>query len=192
MLLRARITERETACKVAHPMNILKYLILGLTIGSASGALGIGGGVLLVPALMLCGFEYSKATGTSLAVLVPPIGLLAAWKSYEQGRVDVEAAFIIAVAFAVGAYGGAAAVSYVPQELLRLLFGLLMVYIAIRFIVGSDNEAANAAAGLVAMLFAWALYLGLRTIGRRHQLRPNLGQTIRDMSQRHDQSDYHI
>jgi uncharacterized membrane protein YfcA len=173
-------------------MNVIKYLTLGLVIGGASGALGIGGGVLLVPALMLCGFEYSKATGTSLAVLVPPIGLLAAWKSYQQGRVDIDAALIIAVAFAAGAYGGAAAVTYIPQELLRLLFGLLMIYIAMRFIIGSDNEVANAAAGLAAMLLAWAVYLGLRTIGRRHQVRPELGQTIRGASERRDQSDYHI
>src|SRR6516165_4296026 len=103
-------------------MNVIKYLTLGLVIGGASGALGIGGGVLLVPALMLCGFEYAKATGTSLAVLVPPIGLLAAWKSYQQGRVDIDAALIIAVAFAAGAYGGAWSVAYIPQELLRFLF----------------------------------------------------------------------
>jgi uncharacterized membrane protein YfcA len=138
-------------------MKTLEFVLLGLVIGSLSGALGIGGGVLLVPALMLCGFEYAKATGTSLAVLVPPIGLLAAWKSYQQGRVDLEAAFVIAVAFAAGAYAGAWSVAYIPQEALRFLFGLLMIYIAMRFIVESDNEAKNAAAGLVAMLVALAV-----------------------------------
>src|SRR5262245_49464340 len=122
-------------------MHFLIYLAIGLVIGSVSGALGIGGGVLLVPALMLCGFEYSKATGTSLAVLVPPIGLVAAWKSYQDGRVDIEAAVWIALAFVLGAYAGAAAVPVIPQELLRLTFGLLMMYISMRFIVGSDSEA---------------------------------------------------
>jgi uncharacterized membrane protein YfcA len=173
-------------------MNILSYLALGLVIGSVSGALGIGGGVLLVPALMLCGFAYSRATGTSLAVLVPPIGLLAAWKSYQQGRVDIDAAIVIAVAFAIGAYGGAWSVAYIPQELLRFLFGLLMIYIAMRFIVESDKEARNAAAGLVAMLIALCVYWGLRKLGRRHRLRPDLGQAIRQMGERRDESDYHI
>jgi uncharacterized protein len=171
-------------------MRVTLYLTIGLIIGGVSGALGIGGGVLLVPALMLCGFEYSRATGTSLAVLVPPIGLLAAWKSYQQGRVEIEAAVVIALAFAAGAYCGAAAAPHVPQELLRLLFGLLMIYVATRFMVGSDNEATNAAAGLVAMLFAWAAFLGLRALGRRHRVRPDLGEHIR--GQQRDQSDYHI
>jgi uncharacterized membrane protein YfcA len=173
-------------------MRVLLYLGIGLVIGSVSGALGIGGGVLLVPALMLCGFEYSKATGTSLAVLVPPIGLLAAWKSYQQGRVDIEAAVVIALAFAAGAYGGAAAVSYIPQQVLRLVFGLLMLYIAMRFIIGSDREAANAAAGIIAMLLAWAVFLGLRLLGRRHGAQPDLGQHIRGSGQVRDQTDYHI
>ena len=171
-------------------MQTLVYLAIGLIIGSASGALGIGGGVLLVPALMLCGFEYSKATGTSLAVLVPPIGLLAAWKSYQQGHVDIETAIIVALAFAVGAYGGAAAVAYIPQQVLRLVFGLLMMYIAMRFVIGSDKEAANAAAGLIGVLVAWAAFLGLRALGRRHLIRPDLGRSIQ--RQHRDESDYHI
>jgi uncharacterized membrane protein YfcA len=171
-------------------MHFLVYMAIGLVIGSVSGALGIGGGVLLVPALMLCGFEYSKATGTSLAVLVPPIGLVAAWKSYQDGRVDIEAAVWIALAFVFGAYAGAAAVPFIPQELLRLTFGLLMMYISMRFMVGSDSEAAKAASGLVAMLFAWAAFLGLRALGHRHRMRPELGELIR--GQQRDESDYHI
>ena len=63
----------------------LIYIAIGLTIGSISGMLGIGGGVLIVPALMwLCGFEAKKAAGTSLAILIPPIGLPAAWRFYQQ------------------------------------------------------------------------------------------------------------
>jgi uncharacterized membrane protein YfcA len=173
-------------------MRISIYLAVGLIVGSISGALGIGGGVLLVPALMLCGFEYSKATGTSLAVLVPPIGLLAAWKSYQQDRVDLEAAVMIAVAFAIGAYGGAAAVTYIPQQALRTVFGFLMLYIAVRFIIGSDREAVNAAYGLIMMAVTWAGFLGLRILGRRHLQRPNLGHHIRGMSERRDETDYHI
>jgi uncharacterized membrane protein YfcA len=173
-------------------MRIALFIALGLAVGFISGTLGIGGGVLLVPALMLCGFEYSKAAGTSLAVLVPPIGLLAAWKSYAQDRVDLEAALWIALAFALGAYGGAAAVAWLPVALLRLIFGFLMLFIAVRFLIGSDNEAMIAAAGIVAMLLAWAAYLWLRTLGRRHCQRPHLGQHIRDQERRHDGSEFHI
>ena len=83
-------------------------------------------------------------------MLVPPVGLLAAWKSYQQDRVDLEAAVWIALAFAAGAYLGAAAVRHIPAELLRLCFGFLMLYIAVRFIVSSNSEVTNASAGLVA------------------------------------------
>jgi hypothetical protein len=82
---------------------VLAYLALGLTIGLISGALGIGGGVLIVPALVwLFRFDYLRATGTSLAVLVLPVVALGAWRYYSAGRVDVTAAVCIAVAFFVG------------------------------------------------------------------------------------------
>src|ERR1700680_4452682 len=148
-------------------MRVLLYVLVGCSIGGVSGALGIGGGVLLVPALMwLFGFDYPKAAGSTPAGLVPPVGLLAAWKSYQQNRVDVEAAVWIALAFAAGAYLGAAAVRHIPAELLRLCFGFLMLYIAVRFIVSSNSEVTHAAAGLVAVAFAWVSYLGLRLVGR--------------------------
>src|SRR5437016_8791845 len=106
-------------------MRILLYLALGWGIGTLSGALGIGGGILLVPALMwLCKFDYPRAAGTSLAILVPPIGLLAAWRSYLDGRVDIEAAVFIALSFAGGAYLGAALVGHIPEATLRFSFGM--------------------------------------------------------------------
>ena len=80
--------------------DILLYVLLGGTIGGLSGLLGIGGGVLLVPALMvLFDWPYPKAAGTTLAVLVPPIGLLAAWKSYQ---IVVSAARTIASSWSNG------------------------------------------------------------------------------------------
>jgi uncharacterized membrane protein YfcA len=175
-------------------MRILLYLAIGLTVGSVAGALGIGGGVLLVPLLIwLCDFDPRKAAGTSLAVLVPPIGLPAAWKYYVENRLDLEAAVWIAGAFVFGAYAGASVVHRIPDLLLRLLFGLLMIYIAMRFIVASDSEVANAAAGLGAVAVAWVGYLGLRALGRRHLSRPDVGERIRTMRQRgHGDVDYHI
>ena len=68
---------------------IILYVMIGLVVGSVSGALGIGGGVLLVPALVwLCRFEPAKAAGTSLAILIPPIGLPAAMKAFHEKRVQ--------------------------------------------------------------------------------------------------------
>jgi uncharacterized membrane protein YfcA len=154
--------------------------VIGFTIGSASGAMGIGGGVLLVPALIwLCGFTPARAAGTSLAVLVPPIGLPAAVKYYTEGRMDLSAAFWIASAFALGAYLGASVVERLPEEFLRLTFGAVMMFIAIRFLLDSSAEAAKAAGGLTAFVLAWLIYVAMRALGRRHLSAPDLGEHIR-------------
>ena len=175
-------------------MRILLVLAIGLTVGTISGALGIGGGVLLVPALIwFCGFEHTRAAGTSLAVLVPPIGLPAAWKYYVERRIDLDAAIWIALAFAIGAYFGASIALHLPVRALRLGFGLMMIYIAIRFLFTADSEVANAAAGLAGVTIAWLCYLGLRALGRRHLTLPHLGQEIRVMHQQgRGDIDYHI
>lgn len=168
-------------------MDILLLIVIGLTVGSVSGALGIGGGVLLVPALIwLCGFDVKKATGTSLAILVPPIGLPAAFRAFRAEQVDLVAAMWVAGAFMLGAYLGRIFIEWLPETAtpsLRLLFGLLMVYVAMRFMLASDSEAANAAAGIGAAVLAWIAFMLLRGLGRRHLAPPELGAEIRRMRQ---------
>lgn len=162
-------------------MRILLLLLVGGSIGAVSGALGIGGGILLVPALIwIFGFDYGRAAGTSLAVLVPPIGLLAAVRAYQEDRVDLQAAMCIALAFAVGAYGGAASVRYLPVEALRFAFGLLMIFIAVRFVVSASSEATAALTGIIAVSGTWIAYLVLRLIGRRSLARPRLDPAIHE------------
>jgi hypothetical protein len=176
-------------------MRVLLYLAIGLTIGGVSGALGIGGGVLLVPALMwLCGLDPRSAAGTTLAVLAMPVVLPAVIKYHSARLLDLQAAAWIAAAFALGAYGGAYLVVHqvIPQSLLRLIFGLGMMYVAMRFILASNSEAAIAAAGLVAALLGWLTFLGLRLLGRRHLTPPRLGETIRLAQQQRGDPDYSI
>src|SRR5437773_1654223 len=89
-------------------MKIILYLSIGLAIGTVSGALGIGGGVLLVPALIwLCGMDPQHAAGTTLAVLVVPVVLPAVLTYARHDRLNVEAALWVAVAFAAGSFLGA-------------------------------------------------------------------------------------
>jgi uncharacterized membrane protein YfcA len=175
-------------------MRILLYLCLGGVIGVVSGAVGIGGGVLLVPALMwLCGMEYPKAAGTTIAVLAQPVGLLAAWNSWRERRVDLEAAIWIAVAFAGGAYFGTVLFPYVPVKALRFAFGLLILFVAVRYLLSANDEAANAAAGLFACGLAWLAYLGLRRLGRRHLAAPDLGNLIRSKAEQgRGEAEYYI
>jgi uncharacterized membrane protein YfcA len=177
-------------------MSIILCLGIGLAIGMVSGALGIGGGVLLVPALIWLGnLDPRTAAGTTLAVLVVPVVLPAAWEYYANGYLHVKAAAWIAVAFAVGGFIGArlAVQHYLPESELRLVFGLMMIYIAVRFLMASSSEAARALVGLLAVTVAWVAYLGLRALGRRHRQRPDLGEQIR-LTQQQGLGDpeYHI
>lgn len=173
---------------------IIVYVIIGLFVGSVSGALGIGGGVLLVPALMwLCRFEPAKAAGTSLAILIPPIGLPAAMKAYGQNRVDLEAALWVAGAFTVGAYFGASVVSRFPESTLRLMFGTLMIYVGVRFLTGATPETRYAWMALGSIILAWLGYLWLRTMGGQHLGPPSMGQEIRALKEKgYGDMDYHI
>jgi uncharacterized membrane protein YfcA len=173
-------------------MKFLLLAALGLAIGCVGGLVGIGGGVLLIPALtQLFKFPQGKAAGMTLAAMVPPVTLPAAWRYYDKGvlsATDLGLAACIAVSFAIGAFLGAglgADLSRLPrgESLLRLLFGLLMLYVAVRLIIYSDNEAVNAVAGLVATATAWLGLLGLRSLGRRHAPPPSLGEQIRSAAE---------
>jgi len=177
-------------------MDILQFLAIGLVIGVISGALGIGGGVLMLPALIwICKLPPSRAAGTTLAVLVVPVVLPAAWAYYQNKNVDFRAAAFIAVAFACGGFGGAWLhnANILPEEWLRLFFGLIMIYIALNMILMSDPETAKAAGGLSATIVAWLLYWRLRVLGKRALVTPKLEQQIRRMDEEgHTGTEYHI
>ena len=177
-------------------MDIIQYLCIGLAVGVISGTLGIGGGVLMLPALWwICNLPPSRAAGTTLAVLVVPVVLPAAYEYYAKGNVDWRAALWIAAAFAVGGYGGAVLRNrhLLPEELLRLLFGLIMIYVAFNVMLSAEPDAAKAAAGIVATLLAWLGFLALRALGRRALARPKLQEQIQRMDEQGSGSpDYYI
>jgi uncharacterized membrane protein YfcA len=182
--------------RFGNKMTIVFYIVAGLGIGVISGLLGIGGGVLLVPVLVwLFKFQHTEAVGTTLAVLVPPIGLMAAIEYYRRGQVNLEAASIIAAAFVVGCYGGAKLVPLFQNniQILRLLFGLMLLYIAVRFLLAADADVAGAFFGLMTVGMAWVGFFWLRLLGRRHRPRPNLADSIRTVQQLETSgTDYYI
>jgi len=115
--------------------NIISYLLLGLAAGILSGLVGIGGGVLIVPALVfLFGFSQQQAQGTTLALLVPPIGILAAWTYYQHGFVNMSAALVIASGFVVGGLLGARFATGVSSDILGKIFGTFLVLIGLKMI----------------------------------------------------------
>ncbi len=113
------------------------YLALGLAAGVFSGFLGLGGGALLIPVLVYWfGFGQHQAQGTTLAMMVPPIGLLAALKYYSQGNVKLNVAALLCAGFFIGGYFGAGFAEKVPDILLKRVFGLFLLFVALKMIWG--------------------------------------------------------
>ena len=118
-------------------MNIVLYILVGLFAGTLSGMLGIGGGIIMVPAMVfLFGLSQHMAQGTTLALMVPPIGLLAAWTYYKEGYVDLKIAAFICIGFFIGGLIGAKSVMYLPDEILRKIFGVVFLLVSLKMIFG--------------------------------------------------------
>ena len=102
-------------------------VIIGILGGILAGLFGIGGGIVIVPALIYwAGFSQHMATGTSIAVLLPPIGLAAAFEYYRHGNVDIRAAIILAATMFLGSWFGAYFANQMAGPQLRLIFGLFV------------------------------------------------------------------
>lgn len=113
-------------------MKIILFLLLGLFVGAASGVVGIGGGVFIVPALIyLFGFNQHMAQGTTLALLVPPIGLLAAYTYYKNGFVDLKVGALICIGFFIGGLLGSKIAVNLPKESLQKIFGSVLMLIGL-------------------------------------------------------------
>jgi hypothetical protein len=112
------------------------YIGLGLIAGIASGFLGIGGGAILVPALIyFFGLSQHQAQGTTLAIMVPPIGLLAAIKYYTQGNVNLSLAAFICAGFFFGGLIGAEFAHKIPALFMRRIFGFFLLIVAVKMII---------------------------------------------------------
>lgn len=114
---------------------IAPYILLGVVAGTLSGLIGIGGGIVIIPVLVLVfGFSQHMAQGTTLALLVPPIGFFAALMYYKQGYVDIKAASFICVGFILGSIAGAKFATGLSSVALEKIFGVVLLVIAIKMI----------------------------------------------------------
>ncbi len=125
-------------------MKAMNYIIglflLGLVAGWLSGLIGIGGGIIMVPALMfLFAFSLRTAQGTSIAALAPPIGILAAYVYYKQGNVDIKAAGLIAAGFLIGGFLGAKSNYLLNKDVLGKLMAILLIVIGIKLFFTKMN-----------------------------------------------------
>ena len=145
-------------------------LLVGAVIGVIGGALGIGGGVLVIPVLMTAfGFTQARANGTSVAMLLPPIGIFAVMAYWRAGNVDFRFALLLSAGFAVGAYGGARLVNSgaISPTALRVAFAVLLLYIASRLLFRGGGRARAALETTLLMGGYLASYASLRLLGRR-------------------------
>ena len=103
-------------------------LLIGLLVGAFSGVVGIGGGILFVPALIaLLGMDQLKAQGTSLGALLAPVGIFAFYEYYRKGNADLRVALLLAAGFLVGGYFGAIGAQHIPEVWLRRIFALTLI-----------------------------------------------------------------
>jgi uncharacterized protein len=126
----------------------LIVLLLGLCVGVLVGLLGIGGGVMLVPAMVyLLGMDQHLAQGTSLFILLPPIGLGALREYWKQGQVDLRSGILCALGILFGAFGGSLVALPMPSRNLKGLFGCFLVLSAILLWRKAQPEGRLSAAG---------------------------------------------
>ena len=115
------------------PLFAAGYALVGLLAGAASGLLGIGGAILIIPALIyFFGFDQKLAQGTTLMLMVPPVGLMAALEYYKRGNVDLRAAAVIALFFFAGGLIGAKLAMRLDPHVLRRVFAVFLMLVSVR------------------------------------------------------------
>jgi uncharacterized membrane protein YfcA len=110
--------------------TVLLLLCIGLAAGMLSGMIGVGGGIIIVPLLVLFGFTQHQAQGTSLAALLPPVTLLAVINYHKAGHINWKYAMIISLIFIAGGYLGSKIAINIDQKLLKKIFGVILLLIA--------------------------------------------------------------
>lgn len=114
----------------------LWILLIGMAAGALSGIVGIGGGIVIVPAMVwLLGMNQHRAQGTSLGALLAPVGLLAFFQYYRHGNADLHAAFLVALGFLIGGWMGGSVAQQIPDLWLRRLFALVLIGIGGRMLL---------------------------------------------------------
>lgn len=121
--------------------TILLLIIIGIASGVLSGFVGVGGGILIVPGLMyVLGMSQIEAQGTSLFILLLPVGILAVMNYWKSENVNVGFGLIVASAFVIGGFVGSKLALKISPSLVKLIFGIIMAYISIRMIHSGINS----------------------------------------------------
>jgi len=116
--------------------NPIFFILLGVLTGFVGGLAGLGGGIIVIPALViLFGYTQQQAQGSALAMLAIPVSLVAAWTYWKAGYVDVKVVLLLAAGFIVGGYAGAKLAVAMPTVLLQRIFGILLLGLGARMVL---------------------------------------------------------
>lgn len=114
---------------------IIILLLIGLAAGMLSGMVGVGGGIIVVPALVFfLGFSQHEAQGTSLGLLLLPVGILAVLNYYNKGFIDIKVVIIMSLAFVVGSWGGSKLALTLPQGTVKKIFAVFLLYTSFKML----------------------------------------------------------
>lgn len=130
--------------------TILIIILVGIAAGILGGLVGVGGGIIIVPSLIyFVGFSQKTAQGTSLGLIMLPVGILGVLQYYKQGHVDFRVVGILALGFLAGSYFGSKIALSLPQETVKKMFAILMILIAVKmlFFDKSKKDETRTGAG---------------------------------------------
>jgi len=124
--------------------TIIMLLIIGLLTGVLGGLVGVGGGIILVPALVFfLGFSQLDAQGTSLALIMFPVGILGVIQYYKEGHVDFKIVILLAIGFVLGSFLGSKISLNINQQIVRKIFACLMIFIAIKMLFFDQQKSSQ-------------------------------------------------
>ncbi len=143
-----------------HPLILVA---LGIVVGVYSGIMGLGGGTLMIPAMiLLLGFTQKEALGTSLAVMLPPVTLPAVVEYYRNGNVKIGTALLIALGVLLGMFLGGYVANKLSNDVLKLIFGFVLIYVAAYTIFGKEHLGRTLILSVIPVLVAAAIYVVVR------------------------------
>ena len=118
-----------------EPQIVLIIIVVGIAAGILSGLVGVGGGIIIVPSLIyFIGFSQKTAQGTSLGLILLPVGILGVLQYYKQGHVDFRVVAILAIGFLAGSYFGSKIALTLPQETVKKIFAVFLILVALKML----------------------------------------------------------
>lgn len=122
-------------------LMIVLLLAVGLASGMLSGLIGVGGGIIIVPALVyLLAFSQKEAQGTSLGILLLPVGILGVLQYYKEGYIDLRVVLIVSIGFLIGNYFGSKISLALPEATLKKVFAVILIILSLKMLIFDSNK----------------------------------------------------